>query len=197
MEMGEVGPASLPHCPHSPLGDCSAMEKVAPGCHCVPSPQRPCRPCQGDRRDWEGQCHLGGGMLPVPAQTPGWLSALAMGLAGIPPPKSHPPQGGHRDTCACFSLAGGQGGRFSLSLQPKNPSAAACPAPHVPLSQRDGAQPLSVCPLSLKLSLLSWACCLWRNVPVIALPGTQMPAGAHQDAQTTPIPSLGCLGLSL
>lgn len=70
----------------------------------------------------------------LPAQTPCWLSALGTGLAGIPPPKSHPPQGGNRDSCACFFLAGGQRGSFSLIQQHKNPSAATCPVPHVPLA---------------------------------------------------------------
>lgn len=121
-----MGLVSLPHCPQSPLGDCSAKKRVSPECHCVPSPHGALTPC--------------------------WLSALGMGLAGIPPPKSHPPQGGNRDTCACSFSAGGQGGSFSLSLpsliqQHKNPSAAACPVPHVPLTLQpkgQGTAPLCV-----------------------------------------------------
>lgn len=201
-----MAPAPLLHRPQSPLGDCSATERVSPWCHpCVPSPQEPCSPCQVHRKDWEGQCHLGGGMLPPACSCPDTLLALCSGHGAgrIPPPKIPSTTGrkqGH--LCLFFSwLVGREGASAlpSLIQQHKNPSAAAalCPPSPSASSQRDKEQPLCV-PSPVKLSLLSWAVCEGMSLSLCCLvpkcqQGFQV-LSTHQDAQATPIPSVGRWG---
>lgn len=145
MERGEMGPVSLPYCPKSPLGDC-CVPWVPP---CPLSPGSLIVPVKRTERTGKDNVTLeedAAACLLLPRHPAG--SALGTGLAGIPPPKSHPPQGGNRDTCACFIPVSGQGGSFSLTLpsliqQQKNPSVATCP---VPPAQGTRNSP-SVCPL--------------------------------------------------
>lgn len=177
MERGEMGPVLLPYCPKSPLGDC-CVPWVPP---CPLSPGSPVAPVKWTERTGKDNVTLEEGCccLSAPAQTPCWLSALGTGLAGISPPKSHPPQGGDRDTCACFIPVSGQGGSFSLTLpsliqQHKNPSAATCP---VPPAQGTKNSP-SVCPLPSETVPAVLGLLFVKGCPCHCAACTQMPAGA-------------------
>lgn len=141
MERGEMGPVSLPYCPKSPLGDC-CVPWVPP---CPLSPGSPVVPVRWTERTGKDNVTLeedAAACLLLPRHPAG--SALGTGLAGIPPPKSHPPQG-H----LCLFYPSEWAGR---ELQPHSPQphpAAEKPiSSHLPRapSPRDKEQPLCVSP---------------------------------------------------
>lgn len=159
MERGQVGPASLAHCPQSPLGECSARERESPGCHRVPSPQGALYPLSSEqkglgrtmspwRRDAAAPCLL------LPRHLAGSLF-WAWGWQG----SHHPNPIHHREETGTFVPV------FPRLVGREGASASLCPASSSSIKIHQ--QPPALCPTSPLPSSPSVCSLLSENVPAV------------------------------
>lgn len=165
-----MGPASLPHCPQSPLGDCSARERESPGCHRVPSPQGALYPLSSEqkglgrtmspwRRDAAAPCLL------LPRHLAGSLF-WAWGWQG----SHHPNPIHHREETGTFvpvfsQLVGREGASASLcpasssSIKIHQQLPALCPTSPLPSSPSVCSLPSETVPAVLGLLFVEGCPC--------------------------------------